>query len=78
MAFVCVRAYILGKVCLLINLRQHGYIFKAHNLSTVEYCHGYLQSSRMYVGERQGSNSVRIGSLTETKDYGQREEGRRR
>ena len=49
--------------------------YMAHNLRTVKYCHGYLQSSRMYVGERQGSNSVRIGSLTETKDYGQREEG---
>lgn len=49
--------------------------YMAHNLSTVKYCHGYLQSSRMYAGERQGSNSVRIGSLTETKDYGQREEG---
>lgn len=52
--------------------------YMVHNLSSVKHCHGYLQSSRMYVGERQGSNSVRIGSLTETKDYGQREEGGRR
>lgn len=49
--------------------------YMAHNLNTVKYCHGYLKSSRMHAGERQGSNSVRIGSLTETKDYGQREEG---
>lgn len=46
----------------------------AHNLSTVKYCHGYLQGSRMYVGERQGSNSIRIGSLTHVKDAGQRKE----
>jgi hypothetical protein len=49
--------------------------YMANNFSAVKYCHGYLQSSRMYVGERQGSNSIRIGCLTETKDYGPREEG---
>ena len=48
--------------------------YMAYNLRTVKHCHGYLQSSRMYVGERQGSNSVRIGSITEAKNYGQREE----
>lgn len=48
--------------------------YMAHNLRTVKYCHGYLQSSKLYVGERQGSNSIRIGSLTQAKDCGQREE----
>ena len=47
--------------------------YMAYNLRTVKHCHGYLQISRMYVGERQDSNSVR-GSLTETENYGQREE----
>lgn len=46
------------------------------NLSYVKYCHGYLQSSRMYVGERQGSKSKKKKkcALAEAKDYRQREE----
>lgn len=49
--------------------------YMAHTLSTVKYCHGYLQSSRMYVGERKGSHCLRIGSLREAEDDEQREEG---
>ena len=32
------------------------------------------KAAGMYVGERQGSNSTRIGTLAEAKDCGQREE----
>lgn len=49
--------------------------YMAHNLSAMKYCHGYLQSSRMHVGERQGLTSIWIGAVRETKDYGQREDG---